>query len=166
MKKKIIILNGQAASGKDTFVNFVKSYHPDTHNFSSIDYIRWLSETYLDVDTKTKDAKLRLFLSEFKRILADYNDLPFKQCVRAIESLKDGQALFLHIREVSEIAKIKDLYPETLLVFVQAGDIKVIGNDSDDKVNEIEYDVTIFNYGSLSDLSSTAKWFTKTYILD
>lgn len=164
---KIFIFSGSPQSGKDTFINFVKEYsEEEVISFSSIDYIKWLCETHLNISTKEKTPKLRKFLSEFKKILTEYNDFPFNQCVGAIEGIQENQHLVLQIREKSEIDKIKKLYPETLVVLVQAGDIKPYGNPSDDNVNEIEYDVVIYNYGDLGDLSKTAKWFTKAYIYE
>lgn len=163
---KVFICTGTGRSGKDTFVNFVKQYYPDTLNYSSVDFIKWLSHTYLDIDVKNKTPELRKFLSEFKRILTEYNDYPTKQCLAAIETLEPEQIIFLHIREQEEINKIKEAYPETKVVYVERNIDVVYGNDSDDKCKEINADIVIHNDSDLIDLSKTAKWFVERFILE
>lgn len=165
MKNNVWVVVGSPFSGKDTFVNFVKSYHEDTLNFSSVDYIKWLAHKHLDINVKEKSTKLRKFLSEFKRILSEYNDFPYQQCKKAIESLEPEQVIFLHIREKEEIDKVKNDFPQTKIVFVDNGKGGNYGNSSDDRVKEIEADVIIHNDSDLANLNKTAKWFTQTYIL-
>ena len=163
---KVYCILGSPRGGKDTFVNFVKSYYEDTLNFSSVDYIKWLSHKHLGINVNKKDDKVRKFLSEFKRILTEYNDFPYQQCKLAIESLEENQVIFLHIREKEEIDKVKKDFPQTKVIFVDNGEIKSHGNDSDDKVTDVEPDIIIYNDRTLEDLSKTAKWFTQTYILN
>lgn len=163
---KVFVINGSPLGGKDTFINFVKTYYEDTLNFSSVDYIKWLSHKHLGINVKNKNEKLRQFLSEFKRILTEYNDFPYQQCKMAIESLEENQVLFLHIREKEEIEKVKRDFPNVKVVFVEGKDeCKSYGNKSDDLVKEIEADIIIHNDSTLAELSKTAKWFTQTYIL-
>lgn len=165
MKNNVWVVVGNPCGGKDTFVNFVKSYYEDTLNFSSVDYIKWLSHKHLGIDVNKKDRKLRKFLSDFKNILTEYNDFPYQQCKLAIETLEENQVLFLHIREKEEIEKVKRDFPQTKVIYVNNGSSEVYGNDSDDKMNEIEPDIIIHNDSTLAELSKTAKWFTQTYIL-
>lgn len=163
---KIFVILGKPQSGKDTFVNFIKSYHEDTLNFSSVDYIKWLSDKFLGVDVKNKDHKTRKFLSEFKRILVEYNDFAYVQCKSAIDTLQEGQVLFLHIREESEITKLQSEYPELKVVYVEGENSNLTyNNDSDDADMNKLADIVIHNTGGLMELNKTAKWFVETYIL-
>jgi len=162
---KVYVINGSPESGKDTFVSFVKTYHEDTLNFSSVDYIKWLSHKHLGINVNQKTPKLRKFLSDFKKILTEFNDFPYQQCKMAVESLEEGQVIFLHIREKEEIDKIKSDFPETKVVLVSNGQEDEFGNESDDKVNLIDYDIIIHNDTTIEELSKTAKWFVQRYIL-
>lgn len=161
---KVFLISGSPAAGKDTFINLCKTYDENILNFSSVDYIKWLSHKYLDIDTKKKTPELRKFLSEFKRILTEFNDYPFQQCVKAIETLEEEQSIFIHVREKSEMDKIKKLFPQTKIVYVEGLESVVYGNFSDDNVKDIEADIIIHNNSTLQELSKTAKWFVKTYV--
>lgn len=164
---KVFIINGSPRSGKDTFINFVKTYYPDTINFSSVDFIRWLSVKYLNFNDKVKDAKSRKFLSEFKRILTEYNDFPFEMCCSAIESSNYDSVIFLHIRELSEIEKIKAKYDNVKIVYVDRENNTVYDNKSDDEVRQVKdiSDVIIHNGDTLEELNKTAKWFVERFIV-
>lgn len=167
MSSKIFILAGTGRSGKDTFIKFIQEYsEEEVLSFSSIDYLKWVSKKFLDVDVDNKTPELRLFLSEFKRILTEYNDLPYKQCCTAIDSLDDNQHVFIQIREGEQIEKLKAQYPQALVVGVSRDDVvSHYGNKSDDESNKVNLDVEVFNNGNLTDLSNTAKWFCQRFIL-
>jgi hypothetical protein len=153
-------------SGKDTFIKFIQQFsEEEVLSFSSVDYIKYLTEKHLDININNKTPELRKFLSEFKRILTEYNDYSFKSCVNAIESLQENQHLILQVRELSEIEKIKKAYPNVVVVSVERDTVPdVFGNKSDDEVKGIQPDLVIYNYGSLIDLSKTAQWFVSRYI--
>ncbi len=164
----IFIINGSPRSGKDTFVKFVQTYYPNTINFSSIDFIRWLSVKYFNFNDKVKDEKSRKFLSGFKRILTEYNDFPFNMCCSAINDKNSNEVIFLHIRELSEIEKLKNIYNDIKVVYVdKETDNEYIGNNSDDNVYQVKEisDIIIHNDNSLEELNKTAKWFVERYIL-
>jgi len=168
--KRAFLIYGSPRSGKDTFVNFCKTYDEDILNFSSVDYIKWLCHKQLDIDVNNKTPELRKFLSDFKKILSEYNDYPAQQCIKAIETLEPNQSIFIHVREKSEMDKIKSAFPETKIVMVTNNQNEVeksyFGNDSDDKIKEIHPDIVIFNDSTLEELSKTARWFVQTQIED
>lgn len=163
---KVFVISGSPRSGKDTFVKFVQTYHPETINYSSVDYIRWLATKYLNFNDKVKDNKGRKFLSEFKKILTDYNDFPFELCKSVVYEHPE-HVIFLHVREISEIDKLKNEFP-LKVIYVTNNNYKMYNNDSDD--NQIDVmnisDVIIHNDSSLEELNKTAKWFVETFILE
>ena len=53
-----------------------------------------------------KDSKSRQFLSDLKDLSTNYNDGPFLYILGQI--LKDQNILFVHIREIEEIEKLKN----------------------------------------------------------
>lgn len=168
---KLFVISGKGSSGKDTFVNFIKNYCSQdlkVTNFSSIDYMKWIAKNFLNINVDLKSHKLRKFLSEFKRILTEFNDFPFKRCCDIIDGAESDEILFLHIREKSEIEKLKVKYPNLMVIYVDNNQIISYGNDSDDKCDEVVdiADVIIYNEGTLEDLNSTVKWFVKTYIYE
>lgn len=166
-KCEIYVITGSPQSGKDTFVNFVKTYYPQTVNFSSVDYIRWISEKFFNLDCNNKDEKYRKFLSNFKGILTEYNDFPFEQCASVIENKGEGDLLFLHIREESEILKLKERCPELAIIYVYKENDKVYNNSSDDETKTVFdiADLVIFNNDGLEELSATAKDFVKWFVV-
>ncbi len=72
MANKLIIINGVARSGKDTFIDIFKSLNPNTINISSIDKVKELARE-MGWDG-TKDDKSRKFLSDLKDLWTDYNN--------------------------------------------------------------------------------------------
>lgn len=166
-KTRVFAITGSPQAGKDTFVNFVKTYYPQTINFSSVDYIRWISEKFFNLDCNDKNEKYRRFLSGFKQLLTDYNDFPFEQCASMIEDKDKDELLFLHIRELSEIVKLKERYPELAIIYVDNDNDKVYGNASDDETKNVFEiaDLVIHNYDGLEELSTTAKDFVKWFVM-
>jgi len=69
--------------------------------------------------------------------------------------------MFIHIREIAEIEKIKQkINAKTLLV--KNPKVKLIlSNESDANVNNYNYDYVLLNNGTLEDLQKKAKEFVK-----
>ena len=74
--KRVIITNGYARSGKDEFAKILNDYI-GVAKYSSIDCVRngaseagWYSGGKSDKDRK--------FLSDLKKLLTDYNDIPLE----------------------------------------------------------------------------------------
>lgn len=158
---KTFVITGSPRSGKDTFVSFVKAYYPNTTNFSSVDYIRWVSEKFFNFDVVNKNNKGRRFLSKFKHILTDYNDFPFEQCSTMIENKDSDELMFLHVRELSEIQKLTNKYPDISVIYIDNQDDKVYGNPSDDQTRDVYIiaDLVINNTKGLEELNLMARRF-------
>lgn len=157
MTKSIWIINGTGGSGKDTFVEFVSRY-VKVKNFSSIDIVKEIAR-HCGWDGGKREAD-RKFLSDLKFLLTDYNDLPFKSTVKAVEDFKksDAQIMFIHIREPENIARaVKELGALTLLIKRDGLD-NIASNVSDANVDNYNYD-TIIENTTLDNLNLQAKAF-------
>lgn len=158
--KKIFVINGRPRSGKDTFINFVSKY-AKTKNFSSIDKIKELAFK-IGWDGK-KDYKGRWLLSELKRILSHYNDIPFKVSCEEIEKFlnSDEEIMFVCIREPEEIEKIVKKYNAETIIVKRETD-EVLSNDSDRYVEEYtNYTYQLENNEDLEKLETKAKSFVE-----
>lgn len=160
MNKKIFIINGSGGVGKDTFVNMVGKYVP-TVNFSSVDKIKEIARLVGWEGGKTdKDRK---FLSDLKKLITEYNDMPYKTVVEKIKNFKEdvvNEYLFLHIREPEEIKRIDSEY-DVSTILVKRPIEQITSNDADGRVNEYNYDIVINNTGDLTELNDLAKMFVE-----
>lgn len=171
---QVIIISGANNSGKDQFVDFfIKHYEFKSINMSTIDRIKEISKKYFDWDGK-KTEPARKFLSEIKRIWAEYNNGPFLYMTKKIKeyysklSKKDKKnfVFFIHCREPEEIQKFKDLYKDKCIAILIKREIrtdknKIANNSSDMNVDNYEYDKIIFNNGNKIDLEVEAVNFIK-----
>ena len=160
---KIIIINGQGGSGKDTFVKFCKKHSTrPIFNISMIDGVKKIAEQI--GWTGGKDLKDRKFLSDLKDLLNDYNDFPFNDTLHTLRVLYNASAnkefiCFIHARELEDILRWGTLFNITT-VLIERQEIKGnYGNHADDEVYNIDYDYVIRNDSSLEALEEEAKKF-------
>lgn len=168
----VILINGSNRSGKDNFVEFfIKHYQYKAINMSTIDRVKEISGKYFGWNgRKTEEA--RKFLSEMKRIWAEFNNGPFDYMVDKIKSHysklpkkdKTNIVYFIHCREPLEIQKFKDKYTDECLTLLIKRDErdekrKIANNDSDMNVDNYNYDKIILNNGSKIDLELEAVKF-------
>lgn len=155
--KNIIIINGYGGSGKDTFVEYVSKYNK-VYNFSSVDKVKeiarqigWNGE---------KNEKSRKFLSDLKKLTADYNDMPFNSIKDAINdfNLSDKEIMFIHIREPEEIKRVVSTFNAKTLFIKRDNIDKIISNNSDKNVENYSYDY-IINNTTLENLEKEASNF-------
>lgn len=141
MEKVVIIINGKGGVGKDTLCA-AAARRWRVENISSIDPIKaiaaqhgWQGE---------KDGRARKFLSDLKRAFADYNDLPNRWLEERCRGFAagDGEILFVHIREGSQIAAFKRrVKGKCLTLLVRSPRTgAAYGNPSDDDVEDYPYD--------------------------
>lgn len=167
----VVVINGIGGCGKDTFVGMVKQVSIPIHdptnlsnhltcvveNVSTIDPIKRAAITVgWDFD---KSDRGRKFLSDFKKLVKNYNDFTYHYCEDVI---KEGQhkILFIHCREPEEIDRfVKDFGAKTLLIRRSGVDIPT--NDSDMAVENYSYDYVINNNGTIKDLEEQAVKFMK-----
>lgn len=159
MNKQVIIINGTGGSGKDTFVRFCSEFAKVT-NISSVDKVKEAAKILVGWNGE-KNEKARKLLVDLKQLSIKYNDYPTKyiQEQYKIFEKNDSQYLFIHIREIEEIEKIKKLLNAKTLLVLNPRVALITSNSSDANVYKYEYDYKIENSGSLEDLKQKAKEF-------
>ena len=161
MEKRIIIINGMGGSGKDTFVEFCAKY-AKVMNVSSVDKVKEAAKILVGWD-ETKDEKSRKLLVDLKRLSIEYNDYPTKYILQSSKEFltNDKDILFIHIREINEIEKIKKLLDAETLLLSNPRVKKITSNSSDANVDNYNYDIHIENSGTLEELEQKAIEFIK-----
>lgn len=142
--KLVVVINGKGGVGKDTLCEIMEK-HFKCVNVSAITPIKQIAARY--GWNGEKDLKSRRFLSELKRIFADYNDLPNQYLIKEYNSFlnSDKKIMFVHIREKDQIEKFIDSIEGkciTLLItnLKNNKENTTYGNDADDLVEEYTYD--------------------------
>lgn len=181
---KVIIINGSGGVGKDTFIQYAVPYfiinNPNSLviPYSIIDPIKELmTKIGIKLD---KDEKNRKFMSDFKLLMDDYNDLPYRKLIDVFEhayyhSYVDYNVFIAVMREPKDISRFitelthvygfdgKDIYT----VLVCNDRVKPItSNIADASVNYIKYDVVIDNNGTYEELRNKAKEFVDYVMLN
>jgi CO dehydrogenase nickel-insertion accessory protein CooC1 len=168
---KIVVINGKAGTGKDTFVTMCKDVLGSTlvFNVSTVDFVKEVA-TYCGWDG-TKTPENRKFLSDLKDILTQWDNVPFKKVCKDIEAWQhiliaagkcDKAVVFIHCREPKEIKKlVEELDAISLLIRRDAAESVEQMNHADNEVLNYEYDYTIPNNSSLSELRARAEEFLR-----
>lgn len=160
MGKKIVIINGSGGVGKDTFVEFCNEF-TNVKNISSVDKVKEAAKILVNWKGE-KDDKSRKLLVDLKALSIEYNDYPIVYIKEEAEKFmqnKEQKVMFVHIREISEIEKVKEiLHAETLLI-TSTRVQKITTNNSDANVEQYRYDTYISNDGTLDELRMKAKQF-------
>ena len=155
MNKTVIVINGRGGCGKDTLVNAVKKVYK-IMNVSSIDKIKEIA-TYCGW-RGTKDVASRTFLANLKQLCIEYNDLPLNYILEKFKTFldSDNDIMFVHIREGSEIDKLKAHIPtlKTILVHRDETDNALYTNDADLNVEDYTYDYVFSNNGEIEHCQS------------
>lgn len=156
MKKAVIVINGAGGVGKDTLCDAAATSYK-TRNISTITPIKEIAA--LCGWSGAKDNKSRKFLSDMKRLCAEYNDFPTSWAKAQFDSFLQSseELLFVHIREADEIAKFVAAtggVAKTLLI--RGGErfsrrCGQYGNASDDDVENYSYDYYFDNDTSIDD---------------
>lgn len=142
MKKEIVVINGTGGVGKDTFVEAV-SKRCKVNNFSSIDEVKKIARL-IGWDGK-KTEKDRKFLADLKRLIAEYNDMPYNSVKEAVEKFKnsDEELMFIHIREPKEIQRAVDDFGAKTLLIKRDNYENILSNEADALVDQYDYDMII-----------------------
>jgi hypothetical protein len=140
VKKLVVIVNGRGGAGKDTLCEGVSKEYRTT-SISSIDPIKRIAQEY--GWKGEKDERSRRFLADLKQVFIAYNDLPtiylLRKYNRFLTNKKD--ILFVHIREGSEIDKLKKkINIPCITILIRRSRDKGWGNTSDDNVESYAYD--------------------------
>ena len=152
MKNKlVVIINGRGTSGKDTCISFINSFK--VMNVSSIDPIKEAATILGWNGVKTKKA--RKYLSDMKKLSVEFNDYPMNYIMKMYEKFmslyNEDDVMCIHVREPEEIKKIKDNIPRAFTLLVKRDLVGELGNDSDDNVEDFEYDVEFENNGTMEE---------------
>lgn len=159
MKKVIVVINGYAESGKDTFCNIVRDYSGyDTYTISSVDRVKEIGEI-CGANRNDKSEKNRKFWSDLKDLLTWYNDLPMNKIREEVnyflKSVKK-EIMFIHVREPNEIERCKQEFGAKTLLIVNKNVEQITSNHADAGVFDYQYDYIIKNNGTLDDLKEKA----------
>lgn len=164
---KIVVINGTGGSGKDTFVGMIAGILGESrcYNYSTVDFVKYIAVIAGWKGTKT--PKDRKFLSDLKKVLTEWDDLPYKITAKEIEAAAAAMfeaghfhdsVMFIHCREPEEIERLADKFmAHTLLVSRAAADEIEQINDSDNNVCEYNYECIVENNGTLEDLADSAR---------
>lgn len=162
---KVVIVNGVPQAGKDLFVSYCKQILGDRClNISTVDFVKDIA--YRCGWDGTKTPENRKFLSDLKQLLVDWNDVPYRMAVQAINIFAgqfqntDNVVAFVHCREPKEIQKFKDrIGATTLLLRRPEAEARAQSNSSDSDVFNYNYDIELVNNGTLGDLRILAQSF-------
>lgn len=137
-------------------------------NISSIDPIKKIAKESFNWDG-VKNEKSRKLLSDLKRIAIEFSDIPFDYILKKYNQTKTNDIknniLFVHIREIDEIEKLKtyienDNFADVFTVLVNnPNKVHIMSNISDANVDNYNYDIVVENDGTLKDLYEKAKKF-------
>lgn len=168
MNKTIIIINGSGGVGKDTFVEYCSEF-ANVKNISTVDKVKEAANILVGWSGE-RDEKSRKLLSDLKKMSVDYNDSPTKYIEEQSELFFQDENLnimFVHIREIEEIKKAKELLQKkaslkakTLLITSKRVE-KITSNYSDANVDKYEYDYYVTNDGTLDELRGKAEKFVE-----
>lgn len=175
--QRVVVLNGVAKSGKDSFVKMVESAamkDPDNKIVvgltSTIDPIKRVMEKEFGW-TGGKTEKDRLFMHNLKMLTTEYCDLSFRYTKGTIDAFfeiwtewgdMDGAIMFVMAREPKDIARYASHYGDravTALVRMPAAETSIPNNEGDQGVFDYNYDYFIENIKDLKYLKVVAENF-------
>lgn len=168
---KLIIVNGYAKSGKDTFIDLCRDIVGKKYSMkiSVIDPVKDIAK-YCGWNGRKTD-KSRKFLCDLKDLLTEWGDIPFKRiCTKIDEFSRDmeyygvsGESfVFVIMREKEDtdrlVSEYKDKCTKIYKVFIEGGEQNT-SNRADLNVVNSGYDITIENKSDLKELDRKAKKF-------
>ncbi len=154
-KSTVIIINGYARAGKDTFVGFLNDHvSGGVIEHSTIDFSKYIAE--LMGWNGIKSIHSREMLSELKEFSNKWFDKSFKDMVTLIESNHMNKVIVFHIREPKEIKRVSDWCDKRdvniITIFVSGIRSETDqSNDSDLNARNYPYDDYIINNGTLDE---------------
>ena len=180
MHKKVMIVNGYGGSGKGEFVKAVKTFCGLKSGirftkYSIIEPVKEQARRFGYNGGKTeRDRKM---LSDFKKVLTEYRDLPRKELAGNFNQFihyNEAGVYSVDIRMPEDIDWFinyamskgidrKDIYT----IYIENDRVKPITSNRDDaSVEDYTYDIEIGNDGDLIDLHQKAFDFTMKFIFE
>lgn len=136
--------------------------------YSTIDFVKDIAHKCGWDGTKT--LKNRKFLSDLKDLLTEWEDIPFKKTLLAVDLieshwerydvLSDENIIFIDCREPQEIERLcKKLNAKSILIRRAANEKIETSNHADRDILRYNYDIVIDNNGTMTDLENRAQEF-------
>lgn len=156
---RVVVINGSAGVGKDTFCQLCRKYARVAVT-SIIDPVKGVARSKGWNGEKTEEA--RAMLCALKDELQEKSDFPYLETASVISVCLGNGAdiVFVHMREAYDIERaVRDFRAATLLITRDIDEIK--SNHADANVYEYDYEYTIKNRGTIEQFEEQAKWFVK-----
>lgn len=163
--KEILIINGSAGVGKDTFVDCLKNYASVFHS-SIVNPVKKIARLIGWDGQKTE--KDRKFLSDLKKLIDDYNDKNYEVMAELMDAFRNRETsydlLCIDMREKEQIERARREYGAKSVLIRRNSIPHVTSNMADAGVFNIIYDFYIDNNGTIEELNMNAKKFIQTFI--
>lgn len=154
----IIIVNGVAKSGKNTFVGYCQEYTDKRiWHVSSIDKVKSFCYDMYGVEYWVKSDENRRIWHETKM---KYKDLLFWDMCKDLKLLTTNSIAFVDVREPEEIQRYVDHFKTDIYtLLIRRPNIPIPDNNADKQVMHFKYTHIIDNTGTLDELKQKAKNF-------
>lgn len=162
MKKHILIVNGMARCGKDTFAALLNKITM-VYKCSSITAIKRIA-IKCGWDGKSKTEKDRKFLSDLKELTSAYNDLAFNDIEKEVQIFKNSylhDVMIIDIREPAEIERAKKEFGAKTVLIKNDRVPYISSNMADANVYNYTYDYVVENNGTMDEFKENIKKFYK-----
>ena len=168
---KVIVVNGFPGAGKSLFEKeCVRLLHEKKKGVgvirSSVDFVKQVAK-FCGWDGE-KTPKNRKFLSDLKKLLVEWRDVPFHKIIEEAMILseeKQKYIMFVDCREPEEIEKLKNrLGAFTILIRRPNIENEKTSNSSDKNVLDYDYDLTIWNEYGIEELTMLAEHFIDEHL--
>lgn len=170
--KRIVVLNGAARTGKDTFIDLIKAavdrrnLHLVVRSRSSIDPVRnMLQDVGIDLSMKTEED--RRLLATVGTAMEEHSGFRSNYIIDGLKNWMDasyGRLMFVHIRELDVIERVRHKaaelgWPMTTMLLLRAGYDPIMSNPADAMVHAMSYDLHVKNNGDLTELATLADMY-------
>lgn len=171
---RIFIVNGAPGCGKTSFEVFCKQAALKrgrlVEMYSTIDFVKDIAHK-CGWDGK-KTLENRKFLSDLKDLLTEWNDVPFKKTIEAVQSIEshweiyevwhEENMIFIDCREPREIRRLcEQLNAKSILIRRETNENAEASNHADRDILNYNYDIIIDNNGTLAELEQKAEKFVE-----
>lgn len=179
INKTVIIINGKAGVGKDTFVNIfsqlLTSYYnkgngigfyykapsgdipvelvttPVVENVSSVDGLKMIAATYFNYDDENKTDKDRKFLADLKQLTTDYCDYSFNYIMdRWVKFVNNPYPKYLFIH-VREPKEIERLKTELNAITLQITSTRTDIHKVNNNASDRDTDLYDYDFSIVND---------------
>lgn len=157
---KLYTVNGAPGTGKTTFEKMVKEeLGGGVFLISTIDYVKDVAHFCGWNGEKTPND--RWFLSQLKELLKIWKDIPYKKVQEKLQlthMMYPNAVVFIDSREPEELERYRK--DGATSIIIRRRDVQVeISNSSDRNVDKFDYDIEIWNEGTLDDLREAVREF-------